>query len=131
MGIDIFQEHRISETIQNDLEQTLRSAEVNDFMMGLEYKSQKTKEKDLAVIELLVSKLKLYAKGWITCNAKEVGELYNKAVAFEEQREEFIEFVKETNEALTGTIVALKQKDVLTDKQLEALRGLERILRKL
>lgn len=131
MGIDIFKEHRISSTVQEDLDKTLRSDQVNDFMLGLEYKSAKTKEKDLAVIELLVSKLKIYAKGWIGANANSTGELYNKALAFEEQQREFYGFLLETNEALTGVIVALKQKDTLTDIQLDALRGLERIIKKL
>lgn len=128
---DIFEEHRISETIRNDLNQTLGSQQVNDFIAGLEYKSQKTKEKDLAVIELLVSKLRVYAKGWITCNFKEVGELYNKAVAFDKQKAEFYQFTMEANDALTGVIIALKKEDLLTEKQLDALRGLERIINKL
>lgn len=82
---DIFSEHMIAQTIRADIQKIKSSAEMQSFARGLKYKSEKTKQTDLDLVNMLMIKLEQYAEGWITANASKTGELWRKSQAFDRQ----------------------------------------------
>lgn len=129
MGVDIFSEHRISETIKKDLERTLNSSQMSAFKSGLDFKSTKTRQTDESLIDLLVGKLQLYAKGWIECNANKTSALWDKSLLLDNQISDFKKELNDINTQINSLIVSIKGN--LNNEQLEILRNLERITRRL
>lgn len=84
---EIFGDHMIAKTIKLDLQKVKTSPEMTAFQNGLKYKGEFTKEKDLQLVNLLLSKLEQYAQGWISANAMRTGELYRKSQILDEQIE--------------------------------------------
>lgn len=85
---EIFSEHMIARTIKYDLHKIKTSQEMIEFTRGLKFKSEKTKEVDLNLINLLILKLEQYSEGWIRCNANKTAELWNKSKLLDELHED-------------------------------------------
>lgn len=127
MGMSVFENHKISESINKDFDQLFKSQEMKRFEIGLQYKSQKTRQTDEALVNLLIERLKMYKNGWVMANALQTAELYKKA----ETIDEVFALIYNFNDVLNMLLRQLKELGILKGEKLEALREIESQLKKL
>ena len=120
-----FAPHQIAKSINDDLTAVANSPEVKSFLEGLEYKSPKTKEKDLALYNLLRTRLEIYAHGWISANTLATAELYLKNKELDNMEQNIKIMVRGVNDELNRAIVTLKDKGAIDPETLANLRTLE------
>jgi hypothetical protein len=120
-----FAPHQIAKSINDDLTAVANSPEVKSFLEGLEYKSPKTKEKDLAVYNLLRTRLEIYARGWLSANTLATAELYRKNEELDNMEQNIKTMVRGINDELNRAIVTLKDKGAIDPETLADLRTLE------
>jgi hypothetical protein len=120
-----FAPHQIAKSISDDLTAVANSPEVKSFLDGLEYKSPKTKEKDLALYNLLRTRLEIYARGWLSANTLATAELYRKNMELDNMEQNIKTMVRGVNDELNRAIVTLKDKGAIDPETLADLRTLE------
>lgn len=128
---DPLYEHRIKKTINDDLERVRSGKEMQAFKKCLEYKSTKTKNIDLALVNLLLVKLEQYAEGWILSNCLKTAELWNKSKALDEQGKEVFNNLKPEIDKINNMInqVIINNKSKFSPDRLQELRKLEKMYR--
>ena len=120
---------QIKNALISDFNNISNSREFKEFNKGLDYKSAKTRETDLALVEMLLSKCKFYLDGWIKSNLLE-------SVTYQEQRDandrEIVDMNKlcyQMNDSLNGVIKRMKDRGQIDGERLNELRQLEKMLR--
>lgn len=125
---DPLKEHRIAQTIKQDLYRVKTSAQMDAFHRGLEYKSNKTKQVDLDLVNMLINKLEQYAEGWVQANALKTAELWNKSQMLDEQRETTYNALKPELDRVNDLAneIIIKYKSKFSPEILQNLRNLEK-----
>lgn len=132
----LFEPHMIARSLNQDFNSILVSPEMDEFTKGLSFKSDISKEKDKALMNLLLNKIKQYKSGWIKANMLSTAELWNKGLLLDEQEqsvkprhEALIECAESLNNCLNRVIVIMKEN--IPENALKELREMERELIKI
>lgn len=118
-----FKPSQIADSLNYDFNALLNSPAMTSFKEGLRYKSEVTKERDTAAVNALISKLRQYKEGWISCNALKTFKLYQMAEDIDDFYDEIMVFDKWLN-TFIKKMVDMGQ---VPENELAFLRDFEKI----
>lgn len=116
---------KIKDSINKDYQNIITSGQMMNFKSRLEYKNTKTRQADEELVNLLLSRLKMYKDGWIMANAIKTENLSASA----REIEAIYELINHFNDTLNALIKTLRDK--IPENILEDLRELEAQIQKM